>query len=274
MKPLFLFLLAATIVPTTFGAKATVTYRNEAYDIIGVKNESVTARINNRTKTMRAERIRIVDDPSNRLPGTFAELNNLLVTLKPKGTRALIIEADIKPSSNLTDCYLVLVSGSSNDVNTVARALPDLSANQFSKVSLRIKTNKFTKMEPYQLCLFSGEKSIVLNNGDDIIGGRITPYEQMPRALFQVESIFPDSLKDQYSQATVMMEFTIGVDGNASKITAVKSPHELFSKSAEESLRRSRFTPRYSQGVPKSTRINQTFVFRNQKQSDSEELEE
>jgi outer membrane biosynthesis protein TonB len=61
------------------------------------------------------------------------------------------------------------------------------------------------------------------------------------------------------------MEFTIGEDGNAIDVKPLESPNELFSKSAIESLQKSRFGPRYVQGVPKSTRIKQAIVFRDQK---------
>ena len=265
MKLYYLFLSLAIWAPSSFGAKAIATYRNEEYDVTGIKNENVIVRINNRLRTIKAERITIVDDAANQYPAVVADMDNLLVTLKSKGTRSLIIEADIKVSADLSDCFLVLVSGSSNDVSTVVRALPDLPANQSSKVSFTVKTGKFTKMEPYRLCLFSEGKSIVLQDGSDIVKRRITPYEQMPRALFQVESIFPESLRDQYSQATVLMEFTIGEDGNAINVKALESPDERFSKSAIDSLQKSRFGPRYVQGIPKSTRIKQAIVFRNQK---------
>ena len=265
MKLYYLFLSLAIWAPSSFGAKAIATYRNEEYDVTGIKNENVIVRINNRLRTIKAERITIVDDAANQYPAVVADMDNLLVTLKSKGTRSLIIEADIKVSADLSDCFLVLVSGSSNDVSTVVRALSDLPANQSSKVSFTVKTGKFTKMEPYRLCLFSEGKSIVLQDGSDIVKRRITPYEQMPRALFQVESIFPESLRDQYSQATVLMEFTIGEDGNAINVKALESPDERFSKSAIDSLQKSRFGPRYVQGIPKSTRIKQAIVFRNQK---------
>jgi len=265
MKLYYLFLSLAIWAPSSFGAKAIATYRNEEYDVTGIKNENVIVRINNRLRTIKAERITIVDDAANQYPAVVADMDNLLVTLKSKGTRSLIVEADIKVSADLSDCFLVLVSGSSNDVSTVVRALTDLPANQSSKVSFTVKTGKFTKMEPYRLCLFSEGKSIVLQDGSDIVKRRITPYEQMPRALFQVESIFPESLRDQYSQATVLMEFTIGEDGNAINVKALESPDERFSKSAIDSLQKSRFGPRYVQGIPKSTRIKQAIVFRNQK---------
>jgi len=265
MKLYYLFLSLAIWAPSSFGAKAIATYRNEEYDVTGIKNENVIVRINNRLRTIKAERITIVDDAANQYPAVVADMDNILVTLKSKGTRSLIIEADIKVSADLSDCFLVLVSGSSNDVSTVVRALPDLPANQSSKVSFTVKTGKFTKMEPYRLCLFSEGKSIVLQDGSDIVKRRITPYEQMPRALFQVESIFPESLRDQYSQATVLMEFTIGEDGNAINVKALESPDERFSKSAIDSLQKSRFGPRYVQGIPKSTRMKQAIVFRNQK---------
>ena len=265
MKLYYLFLSLAIWAPSSFGAKAIATYRNEEYDVTGIKNENVIVRINNRLRTIKAERITIVDDAANQYPAVVADMDNLLVTLKSKGTRSLIIEADIKVSADLSDCFLVLVSGSSNDVSTVVRALSDLPANQSSKVSFTVKTGKVTKMEPYRLCLFSEGKSIVLKDGSDIVKRRITPYEQMPRALFQVESIFPESLRDQYSQATVLMEFTIGEDGNAINVKALESPDERFSKSAIDSLQKSRFGPRYVQGIPKSTRIKQAIVFRNQK---------
>lgn len=265
MKLYYLFLSLAIWAPSSFGAKAIATYRNEEYDVTGIKNENVIVRINNRLRTIKAERITIVDDAANQYPAVVADMDNLLVTLKSKGTRSLIVEADIKVSADLSDCFLVLVSGSSNDVSTVVRALPDLRANQSSKVSFTVKTGKFTKMEPFRLCLFSEGKSIVLQDGSDIVKRRITPYEQMPRALFQVEAIFPESLRDQYSQATVLMEFTIGEDGNAINVKALESPDERFSKSAIDSLQKSRFGPRYVQGIPKSTRIKQAIVFRNQK---------
>jgi|GEM_PF-1568214 len=265
MKLYYLILSLAIWAPSSFGAKAIATYRNEEYDVTGVKNENVIVRINNRLRTIKAERITLDDDAANQYPAVVADIDKLLVTLKFKGTRSLIIEADITVSKDLTDCFILLVSGSSNDVNTVVRALPDLSADQPSKISFTIKTGKFTKMEPYRLCLFSEGKSIVLQNGSDIVTRRITPYEQMPRALFQVDAIFPESLRDQYSQATVLMEFTIGEDGNAIDVKPLESPNELFSKSAIESLQKSRFGPRYVQGVPKSTRIKQAIVFRNQK---------
>lgn len=86
-------------------------------------------------------------------------MDDFLVSLKSKGTRSLINEADIEVSADLSDCFLVVVSRPSNDVSTVVRALPDQPATQSSKVSFTIKTGKFTKMEPYRLCLFSEGKS-------------------------------------------------------------------------------------------------------------------
>ena len=86
-------------------------------------------------------------------------MDDLLVSLKSKGTRGLIDESDIEVSAGLSDCFLVIVPGSCNDVSTVVRSLPYQPANQSSKVSFTIKTGKFTKMEPYRLCLFSEGKS-------------------------------------------------------------------------------------------------------------------
>ena len=86
-------------------------------------------------------------------------MDDLLVSLKSKGTRSLIDEADIEVSADLSDCFLVIVPGSSNDVSTVVRSLPDQPANQSSKVSFTIKTGQLTKMEHYRLCLFSEGKS-------------------------------------------------------------------------------------------------------------------
>ncbi|QXD32091.1 hypothetical protein [Candidatus Pelagisphaera phototrophica] len=70
-------------------------YRKEEYDVTGIKNESVIVRINNRLRTIKAERITIVDDAANQYPAVVADMDDLLVSLKSKGTRSLIDEADI-----------------------------------------------------------------------------------------------------------------------------------------------------------------------------------
>ena len=56
-------------------------------------------------------------------------MDDLLVYLKSKGTRSLIDKADIEVSADLSDFFLVIVPGSSNDVSTVVRSLPDQPAN-------------------------------------------------------------------------------------------------------------------------------------------------
>lgn len=86
-------------------------------------------------------------------------MDDLLLSLKSKGNRGLIDEADIEVSADLSDCFLVVVSGSSNDVSIVVRSLPDQPANQSLKVSFTTKTGKLTKMEHYRLCLFPEGKS-------------------------------------------------------------------------------------------------------------------
>ncbi len=267
MKLIYLSLLAALLTPSTFGAKAVVTYRNNEYDVIGTKKGNVVIRVNDRPKSLKPDKIRILDDTGNQLHGTIIELSNLLVTLKQKGTRALIVEADLKPSDTLTDCFLILVSGSRNDVNTVVRTLPKLPANQSSRISFTIKTNEFTKSDPYKLCLFSEGKSIVFSDGEDIVENRITPYEQMPRVLFQVDSQFPEELKSRFSQAKVLMEFSIDENGNATDAKALESPHKLFTENAIVSLTRSKFLSRYTKGVAKPSRIRQVILFRNKAES-------
>ena len=86
-------------------------------------------------------------------------MDDLLVSLKSKGTRSLIDKADIEVSADLSDFFLVIVPGSSNDVSTVVRSLPDQPANQTSKVSFTIKTGKLTKMEHYPLSFSEGKSN-------------------------------------------------------------------------------------------------------------------
>jgi len=271
MKLILLVLIPTLALPSLIAANALVSYRNKEYAVIGVNNDSVIINLNGKPKSARPQSARIVDDDTNRMEGVSLELKNLVVTLQPKGTRSLMIQADIESSANIDKGYLILVSGSGNDVSTVARALPPLAANNPSKIDLTIKTSKFTKREPYQLAFFSDGKSIPLKGGDPIVRNRIAPYDDFPRALFQVDSIFPDALKNQFSQAKVIMEFTIDPDGNATNIIAVESPHELFTENAAQSLERSRFVPRYVKGIPKATRTKQIFVFRNTLQDSQNE---
>lgn len=264
MNLFYVALLLTVVAPTTFGAKAIVTYRNKEYVVVGAKNDNVIIRVNNNnSKVLKPEAIKIVDDATNRLKGPNAKIENLIVTLQSKGSRSLLLKADIIASADLSDCFLILVSGSGNDVNAVARPLPSFSANQPSKISFTIKTGKFTKMEPYQLCLFSGGRSIPLGDGRDIHRARITPYEQLPRALFQVEPVFPESLKEKFIQAKVVIEFALGADGILTDLKALESPHPLFTERAIESLHKSRFAPRYLEGSPVSTRIRQVILFKN-----------
>ena len=70
-----------------------------------------------------------VDDAANQYPAVVADMDDLLVYLKSKGTRSLIDKADIEVSADLSDFFLVIVPGSSNDVSTVVRSLPDQPAN-------------------------------------------------------------------------------------------------------------------------------------------------
>ena len=86
-------------------------------------------------------------------------MDDLLVSLKSKGTRSLIDQSEIEVSADLSNCFFVIVPGSSNDVSTVVRSLPCQPANQSPKVSLTIKTGKLTEMEHYRLCLFPEGKS-------------------------------------------------------------------------------------------------------------------
>ncbi len=86
-------------------------------------------------------------------------MDDLLVYLKSNGTRSLTVEADIEVFTDLSVRFLVIVSGSSNDVGTVFRSLPYQLANQSSKVSFTIKTSDPTKVEHYRFCLFTEGKS-------------------------------------------------------------------------------------------------------------------
>ena len=48
---------------------------------MGIKNENVIVRINNRLRTIKAERITIVDDASTQYPAVVADMDGLLVSL-------------------------------------------------------------------------------------------------------------------------------------------------------------------------------------------------
>ena len=72
---------------------------------MGIKNENVIVRINNRLRTIKAERITIVNDAANQYLAMAADTSNLLVILKSEGTRSLIIEADIKVSAHFSGCF-------------------------------------------------------------------------------------------------------------------------------------------------------------------------
>jgi len=132
-------------------------YRNEEYSETGIENENVIVRINNRLETIKAERISVVDDAANQKLAVVAEMDDLLVYLKSNETRSLIVEADIEVSADLSDRFLVIVSGSSNDVGNVIRSLPYQLANQSSKVSFTIKTSNLTNVEHYRFAFLPKE---------------------------------------------------------------------------------------------------------------------
>ncbi len=263
MKPLLLLFATTTLATLGYSATALTKYRDEEYTITGVKKGAFVIEASGRERTVKGEAVKIVSDPENQYTNGAIEISNLLVTLKTKGRRSLIIEADLQASTTLSGCYLMVVSGSSNDISAVARTLPKLTANESARVAFSITTDKFTRFDPYRLCLFKDGQSIPLQDGDEFVQERITPFEQLPRALFQVEPRFPESLKEKFRQATVRMEFVINADGSVSDLKAIESPDPLFTQNAIQSLQRSKFQPRYLEGRPKRTRLNQAIVFRN-----------
>lgn len=244
-------------------AGAFARYRGNDYKIVGVNNENLVIDLDGKSKTVRADMVSFLADESNQLKGVNIELKDLLVTINDKGKRSLIIQAEIRANKTIDDCYLILVSGSSNDIRTVARALPELATEKSAKVSFAVRTSDFTQMDPYQLCLFSKGNSIAIKGGENMHRGRITPYSQHPRVVFQERPVFPAALVSQYTQATVIVEFTINEDGLVTKSKIIDSPHKQFSSEAIRSLDRSKFRPRFVGGVAQETRLKQAIVFKN-----------
>ena len=253
-------LLGIMFTSNPFAATPIIRFKNNDYPVIDVKDDSVVIEIKGKPKVIKRYEIRI--DPNSRNQSDLATVtvNSRITTAQTKGEKRIRFKADITTTADLKNCFLVLTTKEPS--NTVIRKLPDLEANKKRPVFFEKTTNGFSIGETYQIYVFTEGKCVSLTDGNPYAKGQVVSFDSFPRARFQVAPIFPEELKGKINEAKVLVEFTIESDGSLSNVTALESPHELFSQAAIESLEKSLWSPRRVNGEAKSTRIKQTITFR------------
>ncbi len=76
----------------------------------------------------------------------------------------------------------------------------------------------------------------------------IAQVEEKPRALRQIEPVYPPTLKRQKIEGQVIIEFIIDVNGNVIAPVVKDSSHREFERPALDAIRRWKFTPGKNEG--------------------------
>ncbi len=89
----------------------------------------------------------------------------------------------------------------------------------------------------------------------------LVDLEKEPRALFQVEPIFPYHLKNQRIEGWVLLEWVITERGRVTKVRAVQYSHREFVGPAIDSISKSKWEPGEISGKPVNARVRQKITF-------------
>ncbi len=90
----------------------------------------------------------------------------------------------------------------------------------------------------------------------------IEDLDRKPRALFQVEPVYPYSLKSQRIAGWALLEWTITDRGRVSDIRAIRYSHREFVQPAIDSISKSKWEPGEISRKPVNTRVRQKISFR------------
>lgn len=90
-----------------------------------------------------------------------------------------------------------------------------------------------------------------------------TEYDQAPRFLKQVDPEYPEAALRARIEGSVVLEFTIGIDGKATDIKVTKEEPKGFGfgEAAIEAMKKWRFTPAKKGGKSVPMRVRQTIRF-------------
>ncbi len=89
-------------------------------------------------------------------------------------------------------------------------------------------------------------------------------YDQLdkkPKALFQIEPVFPYSLKQQNIEGWVTIEWIITDRGQVRGVKVIQSSHREFQQPAIDSILKSKWVPGEISNKPVNTKVSQKITF-------------
>lgn len=89
----------------------------------------------------------------------------------------------------------------------------------------------------------------------------IIDLHRKPKALFQVEPVFPYNLKNQRIEGWVILEWIITTSGRVTQVKAVEYSHREFVQPAIDSISKSKWEPGEISNKPVNTRVRQKISF-------------
>lgn len=89
----------------------------------------------------------------------------------------------------------------------------------------------------------------------------IDELHRIPRALFQIEPIFPYALKQLKREGWVILEWIITDQGRVHSIKVIQSSHREFQQPAIDSIMKSKWKPGEVSNKPVNTRVRQKIAF-------------
>jgi len=89
----------------------------------------------------------------------------------------------------------------------------------------------------------------------------LSDLDRKPKALFQVEPVFPYNLKNQRIEGWVILEWIITSSGRVTQVKAIQYSHREFVQPAIDSISKSKWEPGEVSKEPVNTRVRQKISF-------------
>jgi len=183
---------------------------------------------------------------------------------RPKILKRTNVEYPFELEEKYGNVDVILKAGISGDGSTVAISVDDSVAPELASLVERSLSGWL--FEPLEL---DSEHAIAVLkfklplrvSFDEKEVFSLNRVSELPRAILQVDPVYPARLREQGISGQVKLEWVIDAQGRVRKAEVKSSSHAAFEEPALESVKKSRWMPAKLNGVPVAVRVTQKMEF-------------